>query len=306
MGVARVVGGEVAQDPPAPLVDGGAEPGVRLAAAEQLVDLGEGGRVVAVVALAGEDRRRVEHVGADRGDVVEVLGDAVQVAAVELHGRARVAALEDDLVVPLRRQRPVRDLPLVGRGRAGEAVGEDLVDDAVATPVGCGRVGGQPEVDGVGQVVAHQPGAGQPLLLALPVGEGAHEEEAVVRDRVVHRQVALPPHHVAGGGRRRRVEDRLGVVRRPQPDRLDRVCRARADAHGDGGAELGCLVGDVERGPVVVGVVEEAHGPHPPSPRMAAAPSGARRVSSGVEHQSCKLGCESSNLSRGSAVGGDA
>ena len=28
--------------------------------------------------------------------------------------------------------------------------------------------------------------------------------------------------------------------------------------------------------------------------------SAARRVSSGVEHQSCKLGCESSNLSRGS------
>ena len=164
VGVAGVVGGEVAEDPPAARVHGGAQPGVRLVAAEQRVDLGEGGGVVAVVALAGEDGRRVDDVGADLRDVVEVLGDAVEVAAEELHRRARVVALEGHLVVPLRRQRPVGHVALVGRGGAGEPVGEDLVDDAVAAPVGRRGVGGEPEVGGVGHVVADEPGAGQPLL----------------------------------------------------------------------------------------------------------------------------------------------
>ena len=220
VGVAGVVGGEVAQDPPAAGVDRLAEPGVRLVAAEQRVDLGEGGRVVAVVALAGEDRRRVDDVGADLLDVVEVLGDAVEVAAVELHRRARVAALEAHLVVPLGRQRPVGDLALVGRRGAGEPVGEDLVDHRVASPVRRGREGREPEVVAVGDVVVDGAGAGQPLLRAV----GPDEQEPVVRDRVVHRQRRLPPHDVAvGGGRssggrpaRRRTSS---AARSPPPGR---------------------------------------------------------------------------------------
>ena len=59
VGVAGVVGGQVAEDPPAAGVHRRAEPGVRVVAAEQWVDGVERRRVVAMVALAGEHRRRV-------------------------------------------------------------------------------------------------------------------------------------------------------------------------------------------------------------------------------------------------------
>ena len=111
VGVAGVVGRQVAEDPPAALVDGGREPDVGLVAAEQRVDPLEGGGVVAVVALAREDRRRVDDADPDVGEVVEVVGDPVEVAAEVLQRRAGVEALEDDLVVPVRRHRPLRGSP---------------------------------------------------------------------------------------------------------------------------------------------------------------------------------------------------
>ena len=66
VGVARVVGRQVAEDPPAACVHGAAQAFVGRIAAEQRVDLVEGGRVVAVVALAGEDRGRVDDVAPTR------------------------------------------------------------------------------------------------------------------------------------------------------------------------------------------------------------------------------------------------
>ena len=224
--VAGVVGRQVAQDPPAARVHGGREPDVRRVAAEQRVDLLEGRGVVAVVALAGEDRRRVDDADADVGEVVEVLGDPVEVAAEVLQRRARVEALEDHHVVPLRRHRPLGGRALGGRGRPGEPVREDLVDDRVARPVRRRPVRAEPEVEGVRRVVLDDPDGAHPALAAAAV-----EQEAVVGDRVVHRQRGLPPHGVlVAGGHGAGVVRRLGVVRRAHPDLLDGVGRCRCAA----------------------------------------------------------------------------
>ena len=255
VGVAGVVGGQVAEQPPAALVDGGAQPGVGLVAAEQRVDPVERRGVVAVVALAGEDRGRVDDGGADLGDVVEVVDDPVQVAAEQLERGVRVRALEDDLVVPRGRHRPLGGGPLVGGRGAREAVREDLVDDAVAAPVGRGGVRGDPEVEGVRRVVVDRAGPGEP---PLPVAGG--EQEAVVRHRVVHRQRALPPHRVLVAGHdRARVERRLRVVRRADPHRVHRVAGPGPAPDLDRPAQGRHLVADVRRGAVVVRLVQQAH-----------------------------------------------
>ncbi len=255
MGVAGVVGGQVAEQPHAPVVEGVGEAGVGAVAAEQVVDPVEGGGVVAVVALTREDRRRVEHRRPGGLHVVEVLGHPVEVAPEELERGPRVAALEDDLVVPAGRDRPGGRGEVVGRGTACEAIGEHLVDHGLAPPVGCGRVGADAEVEGVRAVVVDQPRRGQPLLTAV----GEDEQEAVVRDRAVHEQVGVPPRRVPVVGRPGLVEDRLGVVRRAQPDLLH-VARAGPHPDADRAVQRRGLGVEVERGAVVVGLVEEAHG----------------------------------------------
>ena len=85
VGVAAVVGRQVAHQVPAAGVDLGRQPGRGLVAAEQRVDLVEAGGVVAVIGLGREERGQVEGVDADVGQVVEALGDAVQVAPGQLH-----------------------------------------------------------------------------------------------------------------------------------------------------------------------------------------------------------------------------
>jgi hypothetical protein len=86
-----------------------------------------------MVGPARENWREVDQIGAELLNVVEVLGYAIEVAAVELPANDVVDV--DDGVVPLLSDRPI------GYGRAvfaggGETVGEDLVDDGVADPRG--------------------------------------------------------------------------------------------------------------------------------------------------------------------------
>src|SRR5690606_36388954 len=88
-------------------------------------------RVVPMVRRRGEDRVEVDGGGAEVDQVVEPLGDPVQVTALEaVHRRWRVPVLE----------RPGRRHPAA----AGEAVGEDLVEDGVGDPrrwIAEGRIG---------------------------------------------------------------------------------------------------------------------------------------------------------------------
>ena len=173
VGVAAVVGGQVAEQAPAPGVDRLGEAGQGLVAAQQRVDLLEGGGVVAVVGLGREERRQVEGVDAQAGQVVEVLGDAVQVPAVELPPAVPGG---DDRVVPGGGPGPGRRRPPVRPRRAGEPVGEDLVDDGVAGPGGRRRGGGEQEVAGVGDVVGVDAGAVAPAVApraAVRAGTGS-------------------------------------------------------------------------------------------------------------------------------------
>ena len=156
------------------------------------------------------------------------------------------------------------------RCRSREPVREDLVDDAVAAPVGGGRVDAEPEVERVRSVVLGHAGGGQPALPA------AVEQEPVMRDRVVHRQPAAPPDRalvaVFHGAR---VVDRLRVVRRPDPDRLHGVGGIGAQPDLDLAVERGLLVGQVERRAVVVRLVQQVigHGSSRTAPGPAAASS---------------------------------
>ena len=91
-------------------------------AAEQGVDRQVVVRVVAVVRRRREDRVEVDRVDAQRNEMVEMLGDAEEVPALEagLGGR-RVPGLQRARLVDPRARR--------------EAVREDLVEDGVADPI---------------------------------------------------------------------------------------------------------------------------------------------------------------------------
>ena len=85
--------------------------------------------VVAMVAPRGEDRVEVDRRDAEVGEVVEPFRHAVEVAPlVAVHGGRRVPRLQP---------RGLRHAPA-----AGEAIGEDLVEDGVLDPVGRVDVGG--------------------------------------------------------------------------------------------------------------------------------------------------------------------
>ena len=126
--------------------------------------------IAGIVAMGGEAHGNgieVEDRGAQRGDVVHLLGDALEVAAVEvvveddaLGGGAPihflVPVLMDDVGLQFARQ--------VGLAHLVEAVGKDLIDEAAPGPVGDGEVGG---------------GAGDlPHVAGLHIGAVAFLEEA--------------------------------------------------------------------------------------------------------------------------------
>ena len=112
---AAVVHRQVADELQPATVRGAHEGRKRLVAAEQRVDAVERRRVVAMRAARGEERRQVDDVRAELLDVVEVLLDARQVAAVPLPRRVRPAALRQR--VPVAAHRPRRRLALAPRSR---------------------------------------------------------------------------------------------------------------------------------------------------------------------------------------------
>ncbi len=249
--LAGVVGGEVADQSQAVGVDGVGQPLQRLVAAEERVHPVEGHRVVAVGGPRLEDGRQVEQRRAQVVEVVEVLGDAVERAAVPLE--RHVGALVHDRLVPLAGDGPVGD------GRAGlgpaEAVGEDLVADLVGHPRGQPVVGADEEVTAVGDVARVHAGGGEPA----EVGGTGRDEEAVGRHPVDDAQPDLPPR----AGRVLRdllgtADRRLAVAHRAQHDlgRARRAVGGVRDPHAqrDHVAQRRTVVRDVVRRAVVVGV----------------------------------------------------
>ena len=91
--------------------------------AEHGVDLFVVVRVIAVVGRRLKDRREIDGVDAQVGQVVEVLDDADQVAPL--------------IAVVSRRCAPLVEVARLGHRHAPrEAIGKDLVEDRVANPVG--------------------------------------------------------------------------------------------------------------------------------------------------------------------------
>ena len=250
--VAGVVGGEVAEHAQPALVAGVDQPRERLVAAEHRVHLVEARGVIAVVGAGREERRQVDNADPEPLEVVEVLDDAVEVTAVELLGDD--VLLEAHRLVPRHRHSPLGDVALVLGDRAGEAVGEDLVDHGARRPGRRRPVGGDAEVRGVGHVPLVHPGAVEPQVCR----GAALEDEPVVGHGVVHDDVSRPPRVRLGLPLDRRVdEERLGVGREPHVHRRDTRLVGHPDPHRDGVPQGGVGVGDVEGGAVVVGLTEE-------------------------------------------------
>ena len=91
---AGVVRREVTHHLEAAVVRGRREPSQGRRAAEEGVDLLEGRCVVPVVGSAREERRQVDDVDAQGLQVVQMLGDPVEVAAVELVRDALAAEVD--------------------------------------------------------------------------------------------------------------------------------------------------------------------------------------------------------------------
>jgi hypothetical protein len=122
---ARVVEDAVENNADVAGVGGVEELAQGVVAAEQGIDLVVVVRVVAVVGRGGKDGVQVEGRDAQVVQIVEIVDDAVEVAALKslfLGGSA--PWLEINLLL-------VRDLPAPGK-----AVGKDLVEDGVLCPVG--------------------------------------------------------------------------------------------------------------------------------------------------------------------------
>ncbi len=211
--------------------------------------------VVAVVAAAVEDGRGVDGVEAGGLQVVELVDEALQVAAVELRAvlvlvRPRLARVADERVPRLAQQGVLVAVEDRAAGRAAgaavvvalvavaEAVGEDLVDDGVLQPGGRlegGVVDGDLEalgplaVAGRARAALVQVVVGAAVVVAVvvhvqPVGDG----EVVVEDgrRGGRGQIDLPVGAPAGV-----VDEGHGVVHRPGGTLRGRVIGV--DAQGD-------------------------------------------------------------------------
>ena len=202
------------------------QPAQRLVAAEQRVDAVERAGVVAVVGAGLEDRGEVEQGHPQLLEVVEVLDDTVQRAAVQLE--RHVGPAVHDGVVPVGRLRPARQWR-AGRG-ACEPVGEDLVAHLVRHPVGQPVLGADLEVPGVGHVAVVHAGGVEPAV----AGAGVAHHEPVRRQRVHQSQVRLPPRTGLVGARARGLDHRrLPVADRAQHHVLRRGVAVLVVRHPD-------------------------------------------------------------------------
>ena len=170
--------------------------------------------------------------------MVEVLLDADEIAAVQLLGTDRVVGI--DRRIPAFGYRPVGDVAALARGR--ESVEEDLIPHSVVEPSRRRMCRGDPEVVGIGYVVVMEARPVQPGV----AGRAAFEQEAVVGQWVVQRDVGDPPGDLVAvhalpvdrgvGQRRLRIghrsdADTVGLIRRrhadPDPNAVTRREGAR-------------------------------------------------------------------------------
>ena len=225
---------------------------------QQGVDVIEARRVVAMARGGREDRGQVQGIGPERGDVVQVLGDPVEVAAEELPRRGTSSG--PGRVIPRRGYGPVGQR-LGNAAAACEAVGEDLVDDRVVEPRrGLGGQG-DPEVAAVGDVGLDQPRRGEP---AVP-GRAAVEQKAIVGDGVVRDQIRPPPGARGGPAVDARLDVRgLAVVDLPNCHTRHRILGGCAKEHGERVTVLLRRLWAVGRRSVVVRLLEQRTRRHRP------------------------------------------
>ena len=238
----------------------GAERAERLLVAEQRIDALVVGRVVAVVARRLEDRVEVERGDAERLEVAELLADALERAAVEVPGEHLVGLLVElvgDGLVPVLDEAALGSLargierlgalaPIVA---AGEAIGEDLVDDAVAVPVGLHRARLVHRDLERGRIAVVERALPHRVLLAgavAPQGAvGGGDVEAVPDDaRLLGRELRGVPDGgaVPAAGLHRDETLALAVDPQTQIDSLGLVL-PHIDGQLDGAAQLGSTEG---------------------------------------------------------------
>ncbi len=219
---AAVIERQVADDANVARVRCGDQRTQRLVPAQQRIDALEAGRVVAVRAPRREEWRHIDEVRAELLDVVEVLLDAAQVAAVQLARRVAAAALRK--TIPLARDRPVGPLRSGGRTRRRKPVREDLVHDRARVPGRRTRIEREHEVVGSGDLMRMQPEAVHPAI----AGRAAVDDPAIADVGIRHLHLRPPPRLAV----RLLVDDRLGGARLavghvPQPDVRRRTAPAR-------------------------------------------------------------------------------
>ena len=201
-----------------------------------------------MVGCRREDGREIQQVHAERHQVVELLGDAIEVSAVELLRAPRHDRV--DRGVPARGDRPLRRRMRAGLRGAREAVGENLGHHGICQPRRRRRVGDEGEVLGVEGLERVQPGLVEPLHASVLVDE----QPAVAVARIADRDGCLPPLPAVGRAEADGIRPfRLVIGIRPRADRGQRtVARRHSQSHGDDVAERRREIRHVQRRAVVV------------------------------------------------------
>jgi hypothetical protein len=243
VGVPAVIGREVAHQADAARVCSGGEPRHGLITAEQRIDLAEGRGVVTVVRFGREERRQIDRANPERREIVQMLGDAIEIAAVPL--ARRVWSFADYRIIPGSGPGPRGGWAL---DRFGKPIGEDLVHRA-RRPLRRFGKSADAKVGRIGDIVAMQAGAVQPLITVW----AAVEQPAIAHHRIDHTQFGAQPRvalilPIDCGTR----QFRLAVAEDAHPGAGD-IARSRdAQQDGDLAAEFGGGIGYVQRRAIVM------------------------------------------------------
>ena len=158
----------------------------RLVAAEQGIDMVEGRGIVAVNGTRRETRREIHGGEAQILDVIEMLLDTFQIAAVPL--ATGFNTVGERFGRPCGRMRPIGCLPCGGLLGSGEAVGEDLVCGAFSVPCRRWGEGGDAKIEDVADFAVEHAERVEPVESAV-----AQQGEAVAGIGIVDGQRRLVP-----------------------------------------------------------------------------------------------------------------